>query len=280
MELSVVIAAGGDAGLVRRCLRSLEQAGARGRCEVIVAGAGDAKLPTWVRRLEAPVGTPYPVLRAAGLAAAEGLRVAMLSEDYTVDERWLSCALAEHLEADVVAGVTRPPPDARPAARAAWLWEYAHLAPPMQSGPLPAGEAALTPGGNAVYRRDRVDPELLRAAHHEIDYHRRLFAKGLRFERDPGLAAVYNPPPIGDFLRDRARWSTSWARPRARELSAGLRWTAAASRIALPPVLLGRFALRVGGKPGSWPAALAGLPLFASFACAQAYGEARAYLDG
>ena len=280
MELSVVIAAGGGAGLVRRCVLSLEQAGARGRCEVVVAGAAGADLPSWVRRLEAPLGTPYPVLRAAGLSAAEAPSVAMLSEDYTVDERWLSRALRGNSEADVIAGVTLPPPGAGPAARAAWLWEYAHLASPMPAGRLDARCAALTPGGNVIYRRAMVDPGILRAANHEIDYHRKLFSKGLCFVRDPDLAAIYNPPTFGDFLRHRALWSANWARPRAQSLSAGRRWTAAASRAALPPLLLGRFALRLAGKPKSWPLALAGLPLFAAFACAQAYGEARAYLDG
>ena len=279
MQLSVVIAAGGGAEPVRRCLRSLEEAGARERCEVIVAGAAAEGLEPWVRGLPFPAETSYAALRAAGLAAAGSPRVAMLSEDYTVDGRWLARALAES-NADVAAGVTLPPPGASVAAKAAWLWEYAHLVPPLSPGPLGRGEAILAPGGNAVYRRERVDPEILRAAGHELEYHRQLYDGGLRFERDSAMAAVYHPPSLGEFLRDRARWSANWAQPKAKGLGGAARWIAAASRAALPPLLLGRFALRVAGKPQSWASAAAGLPLFAAFACAQAYGEASAYLDG
>ncbi|MEZ5392009.1 MAG: hypothetical protein R2724_03830 [Bryobacterales bacterium] len=70
-------------------------------------------------------------------------------------------------------------------------------------------------------------------------------------------------------------------RERAAGLSAPARWTAAATRLLLPPVLLARFAARIVRRPRHWVSCLAAMPLFAAFACAQAYGEAAAYLhDG
>jgi hypothetical protein len=48
--------------------------------------------------------------------------------------------------------------------------------------------------------------------------------------------------------------------------------------VLLPPVLLLRFAARIAARPRYWITCVAALPLFVVFACAQAWGEARAYL--
>ncbi len=277
-ELSVVIAARSGRARMKRCLQSLEEAGARERCEVIVVSPRLVKAPEWVRFLAAPPKAPYSSLRAAGLSAASAPLAAVLSEDYTVDAAWIDHALQAG-GADVTAGLTLPPAGGGLAARAAWLWEYAHLASPMQAGPLERSEAALIPAGNVIYRRDKVDPESLSDADTEMDYHRRMFDSGLSFARDPGLTAEYGPPPLRRFVRHRARWSEAWARARAVHMAPRERWTSAASRLLLPPVLLARFAGRIATKPRYWFTSLAASPLFVAFACAQAYGEARAYLE-
>lgn len=277
-ELSVVIAAGSGRARVKRCLKSLEAAGARELCEVIVVSPRLVKGPEWVRYLAAPPRTPYASLRAAGLSAASAPLAAVLSEDYTVDAAWLEHALKAG-GADVTAGLTLPPSKGGLAARAAWLWEYAHLASPMHAGPLRRGEAALAPAGNVIYRRDRIDPKAFEDARSEMEYHRRMFDSGLKFSRDPDLVAEYGPPHLRRFVRHRARWSEAWARARAKGMSRPGRWAAAASRLLLPPLLLARFAVRILRKPRYWLTSLAGLPLFVVFACAQAYGEARAYLE-
>ena len=276
-QLSVVIAAGSGPEPARRCILSLEAAEARERCEVIVAASAPMELPPWVRVLIVSPDQTYPALRAAGLAAAHAPAVAVLSEDYTVDGAWLDRALAMR-EADVVAGVTCPPLNGSLSSRAAWLWEYAHLAPPIPPGALDRDEAANTPAGNVVYRRDRVAPEFLRMADNELEYHRCLHAMGMRFVRDPWMVAIYNPPRFVAFLRDRARWSAAWARARAEGLSSNRRWLAAATTVLLPPLLLARFAGRIARRPQHWLTCLAALPMFVAFAYAQAYGEARAYL--
>ena len=132
--------------------------------------------------------------------------------------------------------------------------------------------------GNVVYRRERVDPEVIGSAQSEMEYHGRMFDAGLTFARNPALAAQYHPPPFGQFVRHRARWSAAWARSRAVGKSRLARWGLAASRLLLPPLLLGRLAMSVAAKPRYWLSCVAALPLFAVFSCAQAYGEARAYL--
>jgi hypothetical protein len=277
-QLSVVIAAGSGPDPVQRCVLSLEGAEARERCEVIVAARSPIELPEWVRILIVSPEHSYPALRAAGLAAAQAPLVAVLSEDYTVDADWLTRALAAG-EADVVSGLTRPPSHASLAARAAWLWEYVHLAPPLPAGLLNGEEAALAPAGNVVYRRSRVAPEFLRLGDSELEYHRALYAMGMTFTRDPWMVAIYNPPGFSQFVRDRARWSYIWAKSRAQSLPPNRRKIAAVSRALLPPLLLARFAAGIARKPHHWLSCLAACPMFVIFACAQAYGEARAYLE-
>jgi hypothetical protein len=276
-QLSVVIAAGSEPKPLFRCLQSLEACGVREECAVIVVSPEPLETPSWVRKLEVPDDS-YAVLRAAGLAAAEAPLVAVLSEDYTVDAAWLARALTAG-DADVLAGVTEPPGGGSLAERAAWLWEYAHATSALRAGPLEEAEAAQVPAGNVVYRRERLDVEVLRSSANELEYHRRLHRLGVTFRRDPGLVAVYHPPAFRQFLHDRSRWSAAWARNRARALPPVGRWAAAATRVLLPPLLLARFGLRIARLPRRWLTCVAALPLFAAFACAQAYGEARAYLE-
>jgi hypothetical protein len=276
-RLSVVIAVGSRTEPVGRCIQSLEAAGARECCEVIVVAPLPLKLPFWVCSLRSSERF-YPALRAAGLSAAGAPRVAILSEDYTVDRAWLERALGA-VDVDVTAGPTAPPPNASLASRAAWLWEYAHVAPDLPAGILGGDDATQVPAGNVVYLKERVQPEILSSSDDELEYHRRLHVSGVTFRRDPKMIAVYHPPPLVQFLRDRAAWSASWARHRARRMSRGERRLAVAGRVFLPPLLLARFAVRVARQPGRWLTCVAALPLFVAFACAQAYGEARAYLE-
>lgn len=275
-QLSVIIAAGSGRRRVQRCIRSLEAAGARESCEVIAVSSNLIGEPEWVRFLAAPKGASYCFARAAGLEAATTPLAAVLSEDYEVDAAWLQQALGS-AGSDVTSGLVSPPSGL--AAKAAWLWEYAHLAPPLPAGMLDRYGAAMIAAGNVVYRRERVDPQWLRESGSEMHYHRRMFDSGLSFARNPAMAAKYRPPRLGRFLRHRARWSSRWARDRAAGKSRLGRWTAAASRILLPPLVLARFAGRIARKPRYWLVCLAVMPLFVAFACAQAYGEARAYLE-
>ncbi|MCB1018704.1 MAG: hypothetical protein KDC27_02195, partial [Acidobacteria bacterium] len=195
-QLSIVIAAASGQSPAQRCIDALGAAGARGRADVIVVTPIPLAMPDWVR-LEVLTGeSRFAALRARGLEIAATTRVAILSEDYTVDAAWLERALA-HSEADVVAGVTLPPANATLAARAAWLWEYAHLAPPLAAGALDQTGATLIPGGNVVYRRDRVSGDELRQAGNELAFHRGLYRRGLSFERDLALTAIYHPPTLG-----------------------------------------------------------------------------------
>jgi len=275
-QLSVIIAAGLGRTRLSRCIRSLEAAGARESCEVIVLSPRLIEAPDWVRFLAVPANTSYSASRAVGLESANTPLAVVLSEDYVVDAAWLEQALGG-AESDVTAGLVLPPSGL--AAKAAWLWEYAHLAPPLHAGTLGRNEATMIAAGNVVYRRERVAPDWLRDSGSEMDYHRLMFDSGLSFTRNPAMAAEYHPPRFRRFLRHRARWSSAWARDRATDASRVGRWAAAASRVVLPPLLLARFAVRIARRPRYWLTCLAALPLFVAFACAQAYGEARAYLE-
>jgi|GEM_PF-2287088 len=281
--LAVVIAARGGSAPAARALASLK---------------GQAVDPVVVHPADEPESAPsadascfavdahsFAGLRAEGLRRAAAVpgpapAVAILSQDYTVAADWAAVAArpTEARDADVVCGEVDPPEKGW-AARAAYLWEYAHLAPPCRPGPLPADEARRVPAGAVVYRGAARDPAYLRASDSELDYHGRMAADGLRFFRDPRLRVVYHPPPtLAQFRADRRRWSREGAHARFSDAPLAARLAAAVTRLALPPLLLARFTLAVARKPAYWATAVLSTPLACLFAVDQMLGEWRGLL--
>jgi hypothetical protein len=266
-------------------LRSLRDLTKETVIELILAHAADVSIEASVRpiwpeaRFVSVAGKPStPELRAAGLSAARCKRRAMLSEDYTLDPSWLDAAITNRT--GVTAGVVEPPPGASWTTRAIYLWEYSHAAPPQREGALGEAEARLAPAGCVVYGAGAADPAELAGSASELDYHAAMFRRGVAFQRDAALRAVYHPPPLGTFVRDRRRWSREWARARSRGKSGGARAAAALSRLLLPALLLLRLARNVAARPRWAATAVTALPLYVVFACAQALGETAGFLGG
>jgi len=217
-----------------------------------------------IRMLPAPLFASAQQRRAIGVEAARSDLVASLSEDYRIDRAWIEAALSA--SADVTCGPVVVDDQAGYWERAAWMWEYAHLAGVEQTGSIPGAEKEWIPAGNVVYRRAALPPEAFAAATSEMEAHRNLSAVGLTFARDPRLRARYQPPSPGRFLADRRRWSRLGALDRPSVLRA----------LALPPVLLWRQARHWLGRSGWRLRFLAALPTFVVFALAQSLGELEA----
>ncbi|MBI1356205.1 MAG: hypothetical protein GC160_17830 [Acidobacteria bacterium] len=250
-----------------RALEAVRRAGFEG--ETILVGSAalqPAAEGLRARFVPAEPGASAQRQRAQGLAASRAELAASVSEDYIVDAAWL--AAARSAEADVTCGPVTPPAGAGWAARAAWMWEYAHLPAAEAAGPIAAREAAWIPAGNVVYRRAALPLDELAAAASEIEAHGALAARGLRFVRDPRLRAGYRPPSPAAFLRDRKRWSAEWARRAGRS-----RPIAVAAALALPLVLPARQARWWLPRPGWRLRFAAALPAFLAFSVAQALGE-------
>lgn len=214
-------------------------------------------------------------MRAEGLRGVSGAWAAVLSEDYRVGEDWAQAVTSPPEKQDVLVGAVAPPRRGY-FAYAAYLWEYLHVASPTVAGALNREQARWAPAGAVVYRVRALDIDLMAAAQSEMGYHAALFDAGKRFYRDPRLQVRYTPP-VGEFLSDRARRSQEWARLRSASMSTPLRRLVGLSRLALPLVLCGRFAVRAAVRPRYWPRALTALPLVLLFACAETLGELRGY---
>jgi hypothetical protein len=200
----------------------------------------------------------------------------MMAEDYRIGAGWAEAVLSQSEQLDVLAGEVLPP-DKGWFAGAAYLWEYVHVAPPAPAGELTREQARWAPAGAVVYRRSALDVDLIAAARSEMEYHEALFDSGRRFYRDPGMQVRFAPPVHG-FLSDRMRRSREWARLRSASMSFPARVLVAASRIGLPIVLLGRFAVRAVVRPRYWMRALTALPFALLFAGAETLGEIEGYL--
>ncbi len=217
-----------------------------------------------VRMIPAPPLSSPQQRRAIGLVAGRAELLASVSEDYQVDRQWIEAAL--RVSADVTCGPVVVADAAGYWERAAWMWEYAHLADAEQSGPIRGAEKEWIPAGNVVYRRAALPPEAFAAANSEMEAHRNLSAAGLTFARDPRLRARYQPPSPARFLADRRRWSRLGALDRPSVMRA----------LALPPVLLLRQARHWLGRRGWRLRFLLALPTFVVFALAQSLGELEA----
>ncbi len=267
---------------IDRCLRSLDAAGAA-EIDKIVVHAGGRRLSHKLREFHPGVELidgatmSKPARRAAAMRAARAGRVAMIHENYVLDAAWVEAA--GRAAAGVVCGEVAAPAAAGLLAQACFLWEYSHLTPPLKFGELDQADARMIAAGNVVYDLAQVGPEDLENASSELEYHEQLYRRGLTFCRDPALRAVYPPPAVAEFVKERYGWSVDWVRRHRGGMSPPQRWLAAIGRVGLAPLLLARFFRRMASRPRLWGLAAAASPLFVVLAVTQSLAEIRTYLE-
>lgn len=277
-ELSIVVVAT-NLVQVTDCVASVAACAALDGVEIVVVAAVDcspliARFPR-VRVVASSVDWSLQRMRAEGLRRVSGAWAAVLSEDYRVGDDWAQALISQTERQDVLVGEVMPP-HGEFFACAAYLWEYLHVAPPAAAGALTREQARLAPAGAVVYRMQALVVDALAAAHSEMDFHASLFDAGKRFFRDPRMQLRYAPPVPG-FLADRMRRSREWAQSRSASQSPTLRRLAGLSRIALPVVLVSRFAVRAAVSPRYWLRALTAVPFVLLFAGAETVGELHGY---
>jgi hypothetical protein len=160
IELSVVIAASGDATSLARCLLSLKEQAGSGDTEVIVASNfnGGAKeeierqfpFPTY---LWLPAETTVPELRAQGAARARGEIIALIEDNCFVDGRWCAEIKKAHLLPNAaIGGAVENDSRERSFDWAVYLSDYGKYMPPLR-----AGETGALPGNNLSYKRAALE---------------------------------------------------------------------------------------------------------------------------
>jgi hypothetical protein len=277
-ELSIVVV-GTNSLQVTACVESLAACAALEPAEIILVKTVECSLlEARFPRLRTVTGNAewsMPRLRAAGLLAVSRAWVAVLSEDYRLNDAWAQAVFSAREQPDVLVGEVLPPA-AGYFADAAYLWEYLHVAPPAAAGRLTRKQACWVPAGAVVYRMSALDIALIDEARSEMEYHQAMFDAGRSFYRDSEVRVRYAPPGRR-LLSDRRHRSYEWARLKSASMSPPLLWLAGSLRIALPIVLLGRFAARAAMRPRYWLRAFAALPAALLFAAAETLGEAEGY---
>lgn len=287
MNIAVVTVARAGYELAARVLSDLRDQGP-GREAIVVNCCGPsvtqalaASFPT-VNIVEVSAGLTGAQARYAGIKNSTAEVVAVVHERYRIPPGW--CAAiesAQRQDVDVAGGGIAPGPGFGNMEWAMYLTEYSQVAPPLPEGPLDLQASKMLPGGNVSYKRRVFEMAPMDQALSELDFHEALHRAGARFSRCSGMDVQFaSPLTFGEYLEERRRFSRAYGARRFRTASVPARALAAASRLALPPLLLTRYARQSWAKADLraqfWPA----LPWMAYFAWIQTREEIAGIMNG
>lgn len=282
MTISIVVAVRAERLPVLNLLASINGLKERARLEVAVVNCcGEPAAAEIGRRfpeqriIDVPAHLTRAQARYEGVKNTSGEIVAILHERYCVSDAWLAALESAHQrDVDVIGGPVAPRPGLNGEAWAIYLAEYSANAPPLAEGPLDRDAAVALPGGNASYKRRVFGMARMQDALWELDFHESLHRAGARFYRSAAMCAEYGTPPdLEEYYGERRRASREYGAFHSRGATGPARFMQAAARIALPPLMLSRYARRALAKPGLrgrfWPA----LPRLAYFSWIQMTAE-------
>lgn len=286
-DLSVVVAAADPRAPLERCLAALGRACAALRAEVLVVQAGElarAAVRTGdgpvVRVLTCEPGTLVPQLWARGLASARGAAVAFTLSNCIVSEGWAEAMLAGlRSGAAGVGGPLQVTPRAPAAGRAMFFLRYSAFLPGRFGDGVAEGEI---PGDNAVYRRGELERDRgsMRDGFWEVEFHRRLRARGGTLRGASGAVATFEPAvPLLDAARQRFAHGRHFGAWRVRAGGRGAFGVIAASPL-VPLVLASRVAARVMPIAAMRGRLLTAVPHLLVLTAAWAAGEAWGAIAG
>ena len=278
-DLSVVVPYVNRWSDVKGCLAALgEQRGAR--LEVIVAHRLGAKAQAQLQQnfpevvaIEAPGDTTIPALRALAFDAASADSVAVIEDHVIVPADWAVRLLAiRNSGAKVGAGAVENAATETWVDWAAFLCEYSHLLPPIESGSVDG-----VTGNNTIYSRETLERHrsVTHAGLWENHLHDAIKAEGHDLICDPTIVVGHKMHySVWDYLSQRYLYSRSYAG--ARFAGAGLpkRLVGGLASFALPPLLLYRILSRCLSKDVSKWLVARSVPLLTLFVGGWAVGEA------
>lgn len=221
-ELSIVVASMNGFPYLGMCLSSLRDH--CGAAEVIVADCTGEQTRRRVRN-EFPSArlvrfdewTAVPILRAAGITAAQAPYVAVLEDACVVTPDWSRKIIETHRSGHpVVGGSIRNGATRRIRDWAAFFCEYSEYLDPVPSGAQPT-----LLGMNVSYDRRALAAieELLPAGHWEFPLHARLRSHGFELHSDPTIRIDYiKEYGFCEFLVQCFAYSRSFARMRSASL--------------------------------------------------------------
>jgi len=230
-RLSVVIPAVSGPVVAGACEAALRRLAGVDDVEVIVVAARP--------------GATLCQLRAEGVRQATAPNIAILGDRYQVTPGWLEVATSP-ARFDAAGGCVSPSPRLGYFGWCVYLSEYAQLSPPISAGGT--FDPRVLPGGNTVYRAAVLDADQLAACATELPFHAAFLASGHSAGQVGELEVVLaSTPGVGEFVRERFRFSYDIARERKQPLRlflSPLLPFAVLARTASSTILRRRFAWR------------------------------------
>ncbi len=289
-DLSVVIASASGWPPLAACLAGLERQQGAVAAEVIVVAAATSDMSDVSRfvtqeypgvRIVALDRDPsIPRLRAAGIHAARGGIIAITEDHCIPGPDWYQSIRRAHAEraAGAIGGAVDNAATTRLVDWAVYFCEYSRFASPLR-----AGAVDDLPAPNVSYKRSVLlgSRDLVADEYWETFVHDELRRRGHQLWCDPAMR-VDHRMHFGflSFVIERYHYGRAYAARR----NPALGWLARLQRIALSPLLIPFFVLRISRnmlvRRRHWPRFACCLPMICCFAAAAAAGEAIGHLAG
>lgn len=285
-DLSVVIPSVNGLGDLIGCIEALELQRKDCELEIIVVDRLGKSVQDEVRRRFSDVvitsvalSTTIPEMRATAFRQAQGNAIAVIEDHVIVPPGWAR-QLLDALErgADIVGGSVENAATGNLMDWAAFLCEYSHCIPPIESGSV----SWLT-GNNVIYRKKLLDEhrEITDAGKWENYLHDTL--------RDEGVPLICNPEIVvghkkhytfQEYMSQRYLYARSYAGARVKGEALPKRIFYGLAAFILPPLLFYRIVTRIYSKGKHRTLLFKSLPLIALFVTSWGWGEVVGYWFG
>lgn len=261
------------------CLSALEKQRASVDLEVLVVDRlGErvrkqvASLFPWVKVIAVDEDTTIPQMRAIAFREATKEAVAVIEDHVMVPEGWaLDMLRALDEGAEVVGGSVENSATETLLDWAAFLCEYSHLIPPIESG-----KVGSVTGNNVVYKRELLErfQKVAEEGQWENRLHDALREQGIDLVCHPEIVVGHKKHySFAEYMSQRYLYARSYAGARVEHAALPKRVGYAVGSFALPPVLFYRIVSRIAQKKTYNDKLVKSLPLIGMFVTAWAAGE-------
>jgi glycosyltransferase involved in cell wall biosynthesis len=285
-DLSVVIPSVNGLGDLIGCIEALELQRKDCELEIIVVDRLGKSIQDEVHRrfsdvviISVALSTTIPEMRATAFRQAQGNAIAVIEDHVIVPPGWARQMLdALEKGADIVGGSVENAATGNLMDWAAFLCEYSHCIPPIESGSV----TWLT-GNNVIYRKKLLEEhrEITDAGKWENYLHDTL--------RDEGVPLICHPEIVvghkkhytfQEYMSQRYLYARSYAGARVKGEALPKRIFYGLAAFILPPLLFYRIVTRIHSKGKHRALLFKSLPLIALFVISWGLGEIVGYWFG
>lgn len=285
-DLSVVIPSVNGLKDLVGCIEALELQRKDCDLEIIVVDRLGESVQSEILRLFSDViiisvatSTTIPEMRAAAFRQAQGNAVAVIEDHVIVPIGWakqMLNALEDGVE--IVGGSVENAATDNLMDWAAFLCEYSHCIPPIESGSV----TWLT-GNNVIYRKKLLDEhqEITDAGKWENYLHDTLRDEGVPLICKPEIVVGHKKHyTFSEYMSQRYLYARSYAGARVKGEALPKRIFYGLAAFILPPLLFYRIVTRIHSKNKHRTLLFKSLPLIALFVISWGWGEVVGYWFG